>query len=205
MLSSPNIELNKPAVMRNFTKSHKGNSLKHVLIVSGITIPLLFIFIVIFVMSFGDEYKHLKVNSKHNEKVYINAENIYEAKKNELTQLEDEHHELFQTLREPKDLEIFKDENPFIEKITALKEQTEETETLIKYVYRVETTSSNTTLRNLYDLMAKNEEFGFRFDISFPITIESDRGGERAVFNLNLYKLKKIERNLVRPYTEIQK
>ncbi len=205
MLGSPNIELNKPAVMRNFTKSHKGNSLKHVLIVSGITIPLLFLFLIFFVMSFGNEYKHLKLNAKNQERSYQQAEMIYETKKSELAKLEKENHELFETLREPKDLTVFKDENPFIEKITPLRDLTEETDTLIKNVYRIETTSSNTTLRNLYDLMAKSEEFGLRFDISFPILIESDRNGERASFNLNLYKLKKIERDLVRPYTEIQK
>ena len=46
------IEFNQAEAISNFTKSHKGNSLKHVLIISGITVPILIIFIVVFVLSF---------------------------------------------------------------------------------------------------------------------------------------------------------
>lgn len=204
-ISSPKIEFNQAEAISNFTKSHKGNSLKHVLIISGITAPILIIFIIVFVLSFGQEYKNLKMNAKIYEKDLYKFTTIYETKNSDLAKLEKDHHELFETLRKPKDISILKDENPFIENIVLVTDEHKENVNLIKSIYKVETTSSNSTLQNIYDLMKRSNEYGAKFDIDFPIVIESDRGGERATFNLNIYKLQKIERSLVRPYTEIQK
>lgn len=191
--------------MRNITKPYKGNYLKHVLIVTGVAIPTLLLFIFLFVVPFGTEYKHIKREVKFVERDLKVAEMRYEEKKSELKKLETENSFLLSELKNPKDLQIFKSENPFIEKIVPLNERWKEGKIFKKEVYQLETKYLYTTLDNIYDLIGNSEEYGFRFVVDFPIEFESKKRKIGSKITFNLYKLKPIERDLVRPFTDIQK
>jgi hypothetical protein len=191
--------------MRNITKPYKGNYLKHVLIVTGVAIPVLLIFIIFFVIPFGTDYKHIKRESKLKERELSIVEDNYNRSIHDLKQIEKLNHEVLTELREPKDLNDFKAENPYIDSITEIKDLFEESEIFKKYVYRVETKYLYNTLENFNDLLSNGEQYGFRFSIDFPVKFEREENRLKVSFNINLYELKKIERDLIRPFTDIQK
>ncbi len=191
--------------MRNITKPHKGNYLKHALLVTGIAIPILLIFIFLFVVPFGSEYKHIKRDSKVVERDLKQRELHYNERLNTLQRAELEHSNLLKTLETPKSLDEFKDENPFISKILSLQDRWEDGKLFRKEVYQIDTKYLYTTLNNFYDMLKHSDDFGFRFVLDFPIVFEADKGKIKSSFAMSLYKLKPIDRELVRPFKDIQK
>lgn len=191
--------------MRNITKPYKGNYLKHVLIVAGVTIPILLLFIFLFIVPFGREYKSVKREVKSIERKLKIVENNYEKKKNELQRLNIEYANLLSEFKNPKDIKRFQEENPFIQKIVPLPERWQEGKLFKKEVYQLTTRYLYTTLNNVYDFMKNSDDYGFKFVVDFPIELEAKKRKLKAVVTFDVYKLKPIKRDLVRPFTEIQK
>lgn len=191
--------------MRNITNPHRGNYLKHILIVGGISIPTLILFILVFVVPFGAEYKKIKQEIKLVERNLKVAEMGYEDKKAEFQELSHKHEKLLSELRNPKSVEELKRDNQFIQSITPLSNRWSEDKLFKKEVYQLETKYLYTTLDNIYDLLKNSSEYGFRFGVDFPIEFKSNKGKIKAKMAITIYKLKPIKRDLVRPFTEIQK
>jgi hypothetical protein len=191
--------------MRNITHPYKGNYLKHILIVTGVAIPILLIFIFFFVVPFGLEYKHIKRESKLKERDLLVAEHNFKESEKSLKELENLNYDLMNEFKNPKEIDDFIAENPYIEKIREENDLFEDGEIFEKHVYRVETKYLYTTLENFYDLLSNNNQHGMRFVIDFPIIFEEDKKRLKIAFNIALYKLKPIKRDLVRPFKDIQK
>ena len=192
--------------MRNITKSHKGNYLKHLLIVTSVAVPILLIFIFLFVVPFGTEFKSLKREAKLLERDLKTVELKHKHREKELYSLEVEHKQTMSKFKKPKNIDEFLNENPYIDKIIALKNKTEDRQFFTKYVYKVETKSLYSTLENVYDLMKNSKDFNMKFVIGFPITFEvAKKGRLRSSFYINIEKLKPIKKEIVRPYKDIQK
>jgi hypothetical protein len=190
--------------LRNISKAYKSDYLIHILYISGITIPILLIFIFVFVVPFGKEFKEQKRDSKIVERELRKVERHFNLRKSKLLELEFDNKTLLKQLRTPKDIDIFLEENPFMAKATLLNSSTIEEKYLDRVTYRIETKQLYTTLENFYDVIENNSNFGFRFQVDFPIKFEADRQKIKAFFSLNVYKLKNIKKEIVRPYTDIQ-
>lgn len=191
--------------MRNITKPHKGNYLKHVLIVVGVALPTLLIFIFLFVIPFGAKYKEIKRDVKLVERDLKLAEMKYNKEKSKLGVLRQDNSLLLYELRNPKSIKKFQEDNLFIKKIIPLKERWEDGKLFKKEVYQLETDYLYTTLDSIYDLMENSKEYGMRFVVDFPIEFEAKKRKIRSKLTFAVYKLKPIIRDLVRPFTEIQK
>lgn len=191
--------------MRNTTKQHKGNYVKHLLIISGVAIPILLIFIFIFVVPFGSEYKSIKLESKILEREVAFLKTKREEVENNYFLMDKNNYKMMNEFNSPKEMEKLKDENPFIEKITHLKNSGGEVGLFIKDVYQIETKFLYTTLENIYDLMKNSKEYGLRFNINFPIILEAKKSKLKSAFNINVYRLKPVKKDNIRPYTDIQK
>jgi hypothetical protein len=190
--------------LRNISKAYESDYLIHILYISGITIPILLIFIFVFVVPFGKEFKEQKRDSKIVERELRKVERHFNLRKSKLLELEFDNKTLLKQLRTPKDIDIFLEENPFMAKATLLNSSTTEEKYLDRVTYRIETKQLYTTLENFYDVIENNSNFGFRFQVDFPIKFEAERQKIKAFFSLNVYKLKNIKKEIVRPYTDIQ-
>lgn len=191
--------------MRNITKPHRGNYVKHLLVTTATTIPVLLIFIFFSVVPFGKEYKGVKKEAKLLERDLQVVELKHKHRFKELYNLELEHKQIMHKFKEPQSTDSFKSDNPYVYKIVELKEKREENELFEKLVYKIETQKIYSTLDNMYDLMKNSEDFNMKYVIDFPIIFEVEKRGRlKASFNLNIQKLKPIKKEIVRPYTDIQ-
>jgi len=192
--------------MRNITKPHKGNYVKHLLIVSAVAVPTLMIFIFFFVVPFGTEYKSVKKDTKLLERDLKAIELNYAQQKKGLYNLEIEHKQVMSELKDFKDVDDFRTDNPYINKVAFLKNLTEDKDIFTKYSYLVETKKLYSTLENFYDLMENSTNSKMRFKINFPIIFEvAKKGRLKSSFNIDIFKLKPIKKEIVRPYKDIQK
>jgi len=192
--------------MRNITRPHKGNYLKHLLIVSAVTVPTLLIFIFFFVVPFGTEYKSVKKETKILERDLETVESNYKKEKHTLYNLEIGHKQIMSELKNFKSIDRFKTDNPYINNIESLKNKTEESKLFTKYVYQVTTKKLYSTLENFYDLMENSDDSKMRFVVNFPIIFEVAKKGKlKSYFNIDVFKLKPIKKEIVRPFKDIQK
>jgi hypothetical protein len=192
--------------LRNISKPYRGDYLKHVLIVAGATVPILLIFIFAFVVPFGSEFKEKKREKKIVEKELRRAKLHYDSRISKLRELEIIHREVLKDIKHPKDMDLFLEERPFIKYSVPQKDLDGEEGYLERLVYKVQTKALYTTLESFYDILENDSSLGFRFQLDFPIQFEANSKNRiSALFNINLYKLKPIKKEIVRPYQDIQK
>jgi len=192
--------------LRNLTKPHKGNYLKHLIIVISVAVPILIIFIFVFVVPFGLEFKDIKKETKLLEKDLKVAELNQEKMKKELYNLEIEKAQIMNEFKNPTTVRDFQNENPFVDKISYLPNQTTDNKFFTQLIYKVETKQLYSTLDNFFDLLKNNQDFKMQFTVDFPIVFQVDKKRRlKSSFNLNVEKLKPIKKELVRPYKDIQK
>ena len=192
--------------MRNLTKPHKGNYLKHLVIVTSMAVPILIIFIFVFVVPFGFEFKDIKKETKLLEKDLQMAELNQEKMKKELYNLEIEKAQIMHEFKKPTTVKDFQNENPFVDRISYLPNQTTDNKFFTQLIYKVETKQLYSTLDNFFDLLKNNQDFKMQFAVDFPIVFQVDKKRRlKSSFNLNVEQLKPITKELVRPYKDIQK
>jgi len=192
--------------LRNLTKPHKGNYLKHLVIVTSMAVPILIIFIFVFVVPFGFEFKDIKKETKLLEKDLQMAELNQEKMKKELYNLEIEKAQIMHEFKKPTTVKDFQNENPFVDRISYLPNQTTDNKFFTQLIYKVETKQLYSTLDNFFDLLKNNQDFKMQFAVDFPIVFQVDKKRRlKSSFNLNVEQLKPITKELVRPYKDIQK
>jgi hypothetical protein len=169
-------------------------------------VPILIIFIFVFVVPFGFEFKDIKKETKLLEKDLQMAELNQEKMKKELYNLEIEKAQIMHEFKKPTTVKDFQNENPFVDRISYLPNQTTDNKFFTQLIYKVETKQLYSTLDNFFDLLKNNQDFKMQFAVDFPIVFQVDKKRRlKSSFNLNVEQLKPITKELVRPYKDIQK
>jgi hypothetical protein len=153
---------------------------------------------------FGQEYKDKRREYKEAKATNIDIERTYSEKLNILNHLKKESREIIQIFNEPRNIELFVEESSFIKHLT-LVDRNSSHETFIKSLYKVETHYLPITVQEFYKFIEKGSRTGLVFELQFPITFSTIKNKVQANFLMNVYQLKEINRDLVKPFQQLQR
>ena len=192
--------------MRNITKLHKGNYIRQLIFVTAIALPILMIFIFLFVIPAGSQYKNFKKEIFKLKRELLIAERNYKTLQKDLYNIELGNHYVLKEFRKPKSMVDFKNDNPYIRNFKEINSKYEDTKLFTKRTFKIQTKYLYSTLENFFDLLENNDKYEMRFTVDFPIKFRVDKHRKLAItFNLNLYKAKPLPKRKLRPYKDIQK
>jgi hypothetical protein len=192
--------------LRNITKLHKGNYIRQLIFVTAIALPLLMIFIFLFVIPAGSQYKNFKKEIFKLKRELLIAEKNHKTLQKDLYNIELGNHYVLKEFRKPKSMVDFKNDNPYIRSFREIKDKYEDTKLFTKRTFKIQTKYLYSTLENFFDLLENSDKYEMRFTVDFPIKFRVDKHRKLAItFNLNLYKAKPLPKREPRPYKDIQK
>gem|GEM_PF-3773533 len=190
--------------MRNISQAYRASQIKNIMVVTAVAIPLIFVFIFTYVVPFGQEYKEKRKEYQLAKNANLDIENTYSEKLNRLNLLKEESKPIIEIFNEPKNIELFVEESKFI-KSMRLVDSNSSDEIFIKELYKVETHYLPITVQEFYKFIENGSRNGLIFEVKFPISFSTIKNKIQGKFYLNLYRLKDVNRDLVKPFKQLQR